>query len=226
MPAFALAVLEVLNKSTYNITFDFRWTPSSAWTAAYTEGPWPGRDFLDELLDFAPGAPQALCNINVVGLADDSQPGAGIQPMVRHWHAAGLGGHTLRVPEYADRRRTLLRLFPSTPASSSASSMLPSWRSRTTAPTRSPSISRWTPSSAWTAYTEAPGQGEVLWTTYSTSLAPQALYNTSTSAGSQVTVNPRARIQPVVWDRHAARISGRTVRVPQYINRRRALLFR
>ena len=48
---------------------------------------------------------------------------------------------------------------------------------------------RWTPSSAWTTYPKAPGQGRIFWTGYSTSLAPQALYNTTTSAGSQTTVN-------------------------------------
>jgi hypothetical protein len=48
---------------------------------------------------------------------------------------------------------------------------------------------RWTPSSAWTAYTEAPGQGEILWTSDSSSLRPQALYDTTTSSGSQTTVN-------------------------------------
>ena len=32
----SLAVLEIANHSTYNITFDFRWTPSSAWST-YSE---------------------------------------------------------------------------------------------------------------------------------------------------------------------------------------------
>ena len=37
----SLAVLEILNHSTYTITFDFRWTPSSAWST-YTENAQPG----------------------------------------------------------------------------------------------------------------------------------------------------------------------------------------
>ena len=48
---------------------------------------------------------------------------------------------------------------------------------------------RWTPSSAWTAYTEAPGQSEVISTAYSASLTPQVLYDTTTSRRSQTTVN-------------------------------------
>ena len=48
---------------------------------------------------------------------------------------------------------------------------------------------RWSSSSRWTNVTERPGQGEVFWTAYSTSLTPQVLYNTTTSAFSQTTVN-------------------------------------
>jgi len=48
---------------------------------------------------------------------------------------------------------------------------------------------RWSNSSRWTNVTERPGQGEIFWTAYSTSLTPQVLYNTTTSAFSQTTVN-------------------------------------
>src|SRR5208282_2667167 len=48
---------------------------------------------------------------------------------------------------------------------------------------------RWSNSSRWTNVTEAPGQGEIFWTAYSTSLKPQVLYDTTTSAYSQTTVN-------------------------------------
>jgi peptidase A4-like protein len=48
---------------------------------------------------------------------------------------------------------------------------------------------RWSSSSRWTNVTERPGQGEIFWTAYSTSLTPQVLYNTTTSAFSQTTVN-------------------------------------
>jgi Peptidase A4 family len=43
---------------------------------------------------------------------------------------------------------------------------------------------RWSPSSAWTVYTEAPGQSEVLSTTYSSSLKPQVLYDRTASSRS------------------------------------------
>ena len=48
---------------------------------------------------------------------------------------------------------------------------------------------RWTPSSAWKGYTEAPGHGEIFWTGYSTSLAPQVLYDTTPSQSSETIVN-------------------------------------
>ncbi len=44
---------------------------------------------------------------------------------------------------------------------------------------------RWTSSSSWTLYTEAPGQSEIFWTTYSSSLSPQVLYDTSSAPNSQ-----------------------------------------
>jgi hypothetical protein len=48
---------------------------------------------------------------------------------------------------------------------------------------------RWTPSSTWSYYTERPGQGELFWTSFSNSLTPQVLYNTTTSPSSQTTIN-------------------------------------
>jgi hypothetical protein len=44
---------------------------------------------------------------------------------------------------------------------------------------------RWTPSSSWTTFTEARGQGELFWTSYANNLTPQVLYNTSSSPSSQ-----------------------------------------
>jgi hypothetical protein len=46
---------------------------------------------------------------------------------------------------------------------------------------------RWTDSSAWTAYTETPGQDGILSTTYSTSLTPQVLYSATSASGSKTT---------------------------------------
>ena len=48
---------------------------------------------------------------------------------------------------------------------------------------------RWTPSSAWSSYTESPGQSELISTAYSSSLTPQVLYDTTTSPFSQTIVN-------------------------------------
>ena len=40
----SVAVLEILNQSTYTVSFDFRWTPSSSWNA-YSEPPGQGKIF-------------------------------------------------------------------------------------------------------------------------------------------------------------------------------------
>ena len=45
------------------------------------------------------------------------------------------------------------------------------------------------PSSAWTSYTESPGQSELISTAYSTSLKPQVLYDTTTSPFSETIEN-------------------------------------
>ncbi len=47
---------------------------------------------------------------------------------------------------------------------------------------------RWSPSSAWTTYTEAPGQSEVITTAYSASLKPQVLYDKTASPSSKTKV--------------------------------------
>jgi hypothetical protein len=44
---------------------------------------------------------------------------------------------------------------------------------------------RWTPSSAWTAYTETPGQEGVVSTAYPTSLTPQVRYSATSASGSK-----------------------------------------
>jgi Peptidase A4 family len=47
---------------------------------------------------------------------------------------------------------------------------------------------RWSPSSKWTFYTEAPGQSEVISETYSSSLKPQVLYDKTASSRSETKV--------------------------------------
>ena len=47
---------------------------------------------------------------------------------------------------------------------------------------------RWTPSSAWSSFSEAPGQGEILSTAYSSNLTPQAYFNPTTSPGNDTVV--------------------------------------
>jgi hypothetical protein len=44
---------------------------------------------------------------------------------------------------------------------------------------------RWTQNSSWSTFTEGPGQGYIFWVSYSNSLTPQVLYNTTTQSNSQ-----------------------------------------
>ena len=48
---------------------------------------------------------------------------------------------------------------------------------------------RWSSSSPWTYYSEAPGQSQVISTNYSSSLSPQALYDMTPSPYSEVEVS-------------------------------------
>ena len=103
---------------------------------------------------------------------------------------------------------------------------MPLSRSPTTAHTTSPLTSDGPPPSAWTAYTEAPGQSETIYTTYSSTLTPQVLYDATTSSSSQTTAQPDPRIRRVDRHRHTARICWHTLRVYQYDDRSQTLVHR
>ncbi len=184
----SLAVLEIQNNSTYNITFDFRWSSSSAWSQ-YTEGPGQGRNFWTGYSNSL--SPQVIYDTSsysgsqtTVFLAQgyNAWSGNGTPPssaasqyeFLNTWTGVELyyaGGATTPTPN------------PSPPSSDAVLEV----QNNT-----SYNISfdfRWNASSSWTLYTEGPGQDEIFWTSYSSSLAPQALYDATTSAGSQLTVS-------------------------------------
>ena len=133
--------------------------------------------------------------------------------MVWDRHAACVSRQTLRVPEYHDRAWTLLR--PSASARSIDAVLSVQNQSNYTITFDF----RWTPSSSWTTYTEVPGQGEIF-STGTRPLSPQALLPHDNVRRLADDCQPCARIQPVVRDRHTARISRQTLRVPEYRHRR------
>ena len=174
----SLAVLEIANHSTYNITFDFRWTPSSAWST-YSEAPSQGRIFWTGYSTSL--APQALYNPTT---SAGSQTTVNLVQGYNQWFGTGTPPASAAKLYEFQNTATGLGLFYVPPTPIDAVVEVRNQSSYTIT-----FDFRWTPSSAWTTYTEGPGQGEIFSTGYSPSLAPQALFNPTTSAGSETTVN-------------------------------------
>ncbi len=103
--------------------------------------------------------------------------------MVWNWHGAGIRREALRVPEYGNRREPLLRAASAPPASTDAVVSITNNSSYTVG-----FDFRWTPSSPWTLYTEAPGQSEIFSTTYSSGLTPQTYFDATTTTGNDTLV--------------------------------------
>ena len=80
---------------------------------------------------------------------------------------------------------------------------------------------RWTAASPWTSYTETPGQYEILWTGYSTSLTPQVLYNTTTSSNSQTTCSLVQGYTEWSGTGSPPTLGRRALRIPGYSKRPR-----
>jgi len=180
----SVAVLEILNQSTYTVSFDFRWTPSSSWNA-YSEQPghysifWTG--YSTSL------APQALYNTTT---SAGSQTTVNLVQGYNQWSGTGTPpASAAKLYEFQNSTTGVGRFYvpPTPPPPPTSTDAVVEIQNQSTY-----TITfdfRWSPASSWTAYTESPGQYEILWTSYSSFLTPQALYNTTTSAGSQTTVN-------------------------------------
>jgi hypothetical protein len=175
----SLAVLEIENQTTYNITFEFRWTPTSSWTT-YTETPgyyeilWA--DYSTSL------APQVHYNTTT---SPDSQTTVNLVQGYNQWFGTGTPPTSAAtLYQFQDTATGLDLYYISSPPPTLA--VLSVQNNSTWTITFS---FRWTPTSSWTAYTELPGDYETFWTDYSTSLIPQALYDTTSSPDSQTTVN-------------------------------------
>jgi len=175
----SLAVVEVLNKSTYNVSFDFRWTPSSSWTA-YTESPGQREIFWTTYSDYL--TPQVLYDTTT---SSSSQTTVSLAQGYGQWNGSGTppdSSATLYEFENTITGVELYYVAPPTPTNAVVEVLNESAYNITF-------DFRWTSSSPWTTYTESPGQGEIFWTTYSDSLTPQVLYDTTTSSSSQINVS-------------------------------------
>jgi hypothetical protein len=173
-----LAVVEVLNQSSYNLTFDFRWTPSSSWTQV-TEAPGAGELFWTNYASNL--TPQAYYNTTT---ASNSGTTVNLAQGYGEWTGTGTPPASSATLYEFQNTSTGVALYYIPPATTDAVVDIANSSTYT--------ISfdfRWSPSSSWTLYTEAPGQSELLYTTYSSSLAPQVYYDTTTSSSSATTVN-------------------------------------
>lgn len=174
----SVAVAEVLNKSSYNINFDFRWTPSSPWSA-YTEAPGQGEIFSTSYSSSL--TPQVLYNTST---AANSQVTVNLVQGYGQWNGSGAPPASAASLYEFQNTSTGLQLYfvaPPTPTQAVVEVLNQSNYTITFQ-------FRWSSSSSWSTYTEGPGQGEIFWTTYSSSLVPQALYDATTSPGSQLDV--------------------------------------
>ncbi len=173
----SVAVLEILNESKYTVGFDFRWTPSSAWTA-YTEAPGQGQVLYTTTSSSL--NPQALFNPTTVA-GNETTVTLGFN----QWNGTGTPPASAAALYEFQNTTSGVGLYYVPPPSTQTDAVVSIGNSSGYTVTFD---FRWTPSSPWTAYTESPGQSEVLWTAYSTGLAPQVLYNPTTTPGVQSTV--------------------------------------
>jgi hypothetical protein len=175
----SVAVVEIRNKSTYTLTFNFRWTDSSSWTS-YTEAPGQGEILWTSYSSFL--TPEASYDTTTWS---GSQTTVTLAQGYGQWDGGGTppaSSAALYQFQNTSRGVELYYAAPPTPTVAVAEILNESMYTLTFG-------FRWTSSSSWSYYTEGPGQGEIFWTTYSDSLTPQALYDTTTWSGSQTTVS-------------------------------------
>ena len=174
-------MLDIQNNSDWTITFSFRWDPSSPW-AAYTESPGQNEIFWDTYSSSL--APQVLYDTTS---SADSQTTVNLVQGYGQWNGTGMPPESAATPyEFLNTSSGVEIYYWDTSPTPTPTNAVTEVLNESTY-----NITfdfRWTPSSSWTAYTESPGQGEIFWTTYSDSLTPQVLYDTTTSPDSQTTV--------------------------------------
>ena len=172
------AVLEIENQSTYNITFDFRWIPSSAWSQ---DSERHGQGVIFSTAYSPSLEPQAFYNTT---MSAGSGTTVNLVQGYNQWFGTGTPpASAATLYEFQNTATGVgLSYVPPTPIHAVVEVQNQSKYNITFE-------FRWTRSSAWFQYSETHGQGEIFSTAYSPSLEPQAFYYTTTSAGSEATVN-------------------------------------
>jgi hypothetical protein len=170
--------LEVENRSTYVINFEFRWTPSSSWIS-YTETPGQYELFWTDYSTSL--TPQVFYNTTT---SSGSQTTCSLAQGYNEWFGIGTPPTSAATLYQFENTATGLDIDYVPPPPTDAVIEVQNNSDWTIT-----FSFRWTPTSNWTAYTESPGQNEILWNTDSTGLTPQVLYNTTASPDSQTTVN-------------------------------------
>ncbi len=171
------AVLEIQNHSTYDITFNFRWAPSSAWST-YSEAPGQGEILWTGYSSSL--TPQVLVNTTTHA---GSETTYSLLQGYGEWNGSGTPPASAAALYEFQNTTTGIGLSHVSPALTAMYAVVAVRNSSSSSPTFG---FRWTSSSPWTLYTEAPGQYRTFWTTYSSGLSPQVLYDTSSSPKSQV----------------------------------------
>lgn len=173
------AVVDIQNNSSYTVTFRFRWSPYDYWTS-YTERPGAG-----ELL-WTNGAPSLAPQVSFNA---SSSPFSGTTVYLAQGYGEWSGTGTppawsATEYQFLNTSSGIVLDFASPPIPTQAVVSI------TNDSTYTITFGfRWTPTDSWNTYTEEPGQGEIFWTPYSNNLTPQALYDATTSPGSQLDVS-------------------------------------
>ena len=177
----SLAVVEVLNNSSYNVNFDFRWSPSSSWTA-YSEKPGAGQIFWNSYSTSY--QPQVLYNTTT---SSGSQTTVNLSQGYTQWYGSGTPPASAATLYDFQNTSTGIQLYYSPPAAVTPTDAVVEVTNNSTY--NLTFDLRWTPTSAWTVYSLAPKASHVYSTAYSTGLSPQIYYNTTTASNSGYTVN-------------------------------------
>jgi hypothetical protein len=174
----AVAVVEVLNQSSYNITYDFRWTTSSSWTQI-TERPGAGELFWTNYSTSL--TPQVLYDTTT---SSNSQTTDTLTNGYGEYTGTGTPPTSSASLYEFQNTSTGVQLNYVPPVPTDAVVEIVNSSSSTLT-----FQFRWTSSSSWTTYTEAPGQSELLYTTYSSTLTPQVMYYPTSSSSSETTAS-------------------------------------
>ena len=160
----SLAVVDLQNQSSYKITYDLRWTPGSAWTA-YTEA--PGQSQIISTAYSASLTPQVEYN-KTTSLG--SQTIVNLAQGYGQWTGTGTPPASSGTVYAFENNKTGVQLYYVAPPSLTTDAVVEITNSSSYDITFD---FRWTPSSPWTAYTEAPGQAATIDTAYSSTLSPR-----------------------------------------------------